>query len=1134
MNALKDIIQLCHKRHSTAVRQRKTVVTPALYKSIPYNFKVQCARRCPLMLDDLERANISFMPIGHAPENDRGPRDLAGDRFLKRQGIGDWGLKRWNASWGIQVYTGIPSERDGARWHDFDFKYEAICAAPDAVSICIEALVKTTAKPLLTLTKSGGLRFSCRVPGYLHPKTDAAQSYTYKYAPTPEDPHHRDVYLEVIGENGYSRWDGRYEILMGNLLDPPVIAKEVLFVPINAFRAVLHEPEPHGETYFETAPAPSIAPPTSLGSETLDLAKAAFFQRGFSYLQEDNDFHHWTRRDSTGDDTHATLWEDQGVVWVRTATPSTGLPTSAVPITDIWNDTGITSSISNTGSPLSDKMLAVREGKLSPLAIKRLQPILHRGEPTQKVYATPEENANQIQPVFKKDARVIGVIAEALPGTDLIVESYLRSGGATCLNVASRKLVEAVEQRYQARDLPSFARWRARMYRWQRVKDIPVAARMANPFQHGNPCEDPERCNALEKKGGSAYESICPKCPVYTECQARGYLSQPAVLQRAKAQISPVYQIFLDPQRTESLEQILDPADGAERICIIDENNIALTHLFIECVLPIDVLKKWTVSWRGSVLGNFAQALLDALQLHGAPNGDAIARIRAATDGFQQHEDELIRQMCNVNVRGKVVALPTVDSETGKELARFAIAFEGGTSASIPLDADAEDRLKEKEVPFFALRSFTPNEDIEIPMSMEQAIELRVLDTETVQKIQEFPTIYRNPNWTLWHQLKRFFVHYERDADAPMRWNDTILRFGMPPILHPNIKRLLLISPTLSKHYLQEVFPNDEVEMVHVQPTAWVPGNRVFQIRTGIYTRHAILNYDSDWDTPSLSKIGERFFFGIRAEIDRDPSVKHAVITNIAIAKQLTEVAAKENVCFVTDFGNIDAVDATLEDIHVLWIVGMPHWAQQTIWWLAQMLFGNDAAPLSYETEIKPGHYKDKRVQAVYDQCIVDSLTKVVGRARLNISAGKTVMLLTSLELPNITDRPETLLFDWEDFQIAGGLDKLAEVIATREHFEAERDNLNAESSRQEVERVLGCSSRKANRVLQKLRGGNIQRVSFETQIRSLLADGEKKASELSTAIGSSPQSVGNELKRLVDIGRIVKVRRGVYALPEA
>ena len=122
MNFLKHLIQRCHERHEKPLRQRKTVVTPALYnKGSPYLFATYCAQRYLVLLADLEQANISFMPIGQAPDNDRGPRALGGERFLKRQGIRDWGMRRWHASWGIQIYTGIPSELDGARWHDFNF-----------------------------------------------------------------------------------------------------------------------------------------------------------------------------------------------------------------------------------------------------------------------------------------------------------------------------------------------------------------------------------------------------------------------------------------------------------------------------------------------------------------------------------------------------------------------------------------------------------------------------------------------------------------------------------------------------------------------------------------------------------------------------------------------------------------------------------------------------------------------------------------------------------------------------------------------------------------------------------------------------------------------------------------------------
>ena len=120
-----------------------------------------------------------------------------------------------------------------------------------------------------------------------------------------------------------------------------------------------------------------------------------------------------------------------------------------------------------------------------------------------------------------------------------------------------------------------------------------------------------------------------------------------------------------------------------------------------------------------------------------------------------------------------------------------------------------------------------------------------------------------------------------------------------------------------------------------------------------------------------------------------------------------------------------------------------------------------------------------------------------------------------------------------EDFDVAGGLKKLAEVIATRQGFETERDNLTPESSRKEVERILGCSSRQANRVLQRLRGGKIARVPCREQILALLANGEKRTPELTEVIQGHPKAINTELTRLVEIGEIVKVQQGVYRLPE-
>ena len=1129
MKSLKHLIQYCRERHEKPLRQRSTIVTPAPYAGLPYQFTVYCAHRCRVRLYDLEQADISFMPIGCAPENDRGPRFFGGERFLKRQKIEDWEIRRWHTSWGIQGYTGIPSERNGARWHDFDFKYEALCAAPDAVIACIEPLVNAVANPLLVLSKSGGLRFSCRIPDYLHPNTEEDKLYIHKHSSTAENPRQRDVYLEILGEEGYSRWDGRYEILLGNLLDPPMVSKEVIFPFIDTLRAVLHEPAPLGQRKLEPDSESVAVVPPSLGSLRLDLAKEAFMKRGFSYVRQENGSHLWTQQVGKVDDGHVLLWESDRTVWVRSRTPDAGLPTEATRITEVWDDTGILPPLPAAGLPISDKVLAVREGKLSPLAIKRPSPVLQKPEHTNRVYGTVEESAVQIQRAFKGTARITGLIAETGAGKSYTAGSYVLRGGAISLN-AGFWTVEEAAHHFQKLNLPSVSRWRARRHRWNEVKEIPLEERMANPFQHGNVCEDYERCETLEKKGGDPNESICPQCPVYTECQQRGYLSQPAALQRAKAQISGTPQQFFDPQYSEVVEEILEEMDDTERLCIIDE--VHAHGLFFLCDVSKNTLEEWCVNWQGDILGNFAQALLNALEIKDDLNDNAVGRIRVVMQAFQQHEVELVRQMCRVNVQGKVVEGGTVDAETGAELTHFTIKFEGGATAHIPLDDNTAERLMVNGQPLFQIRSFAVNEDVNIQMSMAQAIQLGILNVETVESIQKIPTVCQDPNWTLWHQLKHFFRHYTQDADAPMIWQHKVLWFWVPPVLHPSVKRLLLMSSTLSEQDLGSVFPDEEIEAIRIKPIAWIAGNRVFQIRTGTYPQETILEYNNSWDVIGVSITGQRILLGIQEEIERYPSVKHAIITERLIIEHLAEVAEKENVCFITEFKELERLKTAFEEAQVVWIVGTPYWEPGFIWRRAQILFGNDEKPLRYERKTDSYSYTDERVQSVYEQHVVGLLSRIVGRTGLNRLPDKKVVLISSFPVPDITDRPETLLFDWEDFEVAGGLDKLPEVIATRQRFETERENLNAESSREEVRRVLGYSERQTTRVLQRLRGGKNLRVPFREQVLSLLSDGEKKTAELVSVIDGHPKAINNELTRLVEVGEIVKIRRGVYAIP--
>ena len=979
-NVLQDIITRCHRRHEKPFKQQKTTSKPRLYKGLPYRFTAYCAHGYPVLLQDLEAAGISFMPIGQAPGTDRPPRHFGGERFSKRQEAIDWEITQWHRSWGIHVYTGIPSARDGASWHDIDFTYEAICAAPDAVLACVQALVSAVANPLLTLTKSGGLRFSCRIPGYLHPNTKEARFYIYKETPSAENPDEYDSYLEILGEKGHNCWDARYEILLGNLLDPPMIPKEVLFAPIDAFRAALHAPGSENIQLKEDVPDA----PYSLGSGTLDLAKEAFFKRGFSYVRQEGGFHYWRRHGDEIGNTEVSLWESEGGVWVCASTSDTGLPVEATLITDVWNDTGLLPPTPKTGLPIDDKVLAVREGTLSPLALKRLSPILHKSKPTEKMPETPEEVRVQVQRAFDRNVRVLGFTAETDAEKDPEVASVLRPRTAICLKVPSVDLTAAASRFLQSRDIGSMAQWQDRMHLWDQVKDIPSS------------------------------------------------------------------RLFSDPEYAKVAEQLLETREGTQPLCII--NTVGEDQLFLKCKLSRTTLKAWVANWQGDALGNFALALLNVVDIRDKFHGDAIKRVRTVFQTFEWLEEEIIQQMCHV-------------------------------------------------------------------------------DAVPVENVQAFPGVYADPSWTFWHQLKRFFTHYTRDADAPMQWEDEALQFRVPPVLHPSVQYLFVNIPTLYAEHLRRAFLDEEIEILRTQPIAWVPGNRVFQIRTGIYPRETILDLSNTWDIMAMSETGQHIFSRIQAEIERDPNIKHGIITHVYAIEQLKHIAKNENVCFLTSFRELEDLETALEEAQVIWMVGVPQMGARRILNRTRILFGNDEEPLSYEMEPGSYHYKDARVQSVYEKEVTRIFTEIIELAQLDRLADKRVMLLTGLQVPEITDRPETLLFDWEDFDVAGGLDKLAEVVTTRQRFETERDNLTVESSREEVERILGCSQRQANRVLQRLRGR--PRVTFREQILALLVDGEKKTPEFAAAIQGHPKAINTELTRLVGLGEIVKVRRGVYRLPE-
>ena len=151
----------------------------------------------------------------------------------------------------------------------------------------------------------------------------------------------------------------------------------------------------------------------------------------------------------------------------------------------------------------------------------------------------------------------------------------------------------------------------------------------------------------------------------------------------------------------------------------------------------------------------------------------------------------------------------------------------------------------------------------------------------------------------------------------------------------------ILISTTFSEQGLSKAFFGEAIDFIHINPTPWPPGNQLFQIQSGLHIQNTLLDYDNTWDVIGLSKMGERFFLGIYAEIDRDPNVKHAIVTYRPIVEQLKDLAEKENVCLFNAFQELNnsESEAAFFQADVVWIVGTPSSEPGVTWRRAQILY---------------------------------------------------------------------------------------------------------------------------------------------------------------------------------------------------
>lgn len=232
---LDNLIDRCIARNKQSKNAQKTRYSRDSY-SIYYasrDGKLQSAAP-----RDFENARLGIMPIGKNGHPIEQYAAATGKNWKTRYGFDDWELKSWKQSYGVQVYTGEPSEF----LTDLDFEFECVQDYPHQLIQTLAALCDLTPRPLITISKSGGIRFSCRTPDYVHPRKTADREYIAAY--NQETGNREALYLEIFGEKGLSRWDARYEIITGDLFNIPVIDYHVLFDVIDELKKQIHVPAP--------------------------------------------------------------------------------------------------------------------------------------------------------------------------------------------------------------------------------------------------------------------------------------------------------------------------------------------------------------------------------------------------------------------------------------------------------------------------------------------------------------------------------------------------------------------------------------------------------------------------------------------------------------------------------------------------------------------------------------------------------------------------------------------------------------------------------------------------------------------------------------------------------------------------
>ena len=684
------------------------------------------------------------------------------------------------------------------------------------------------------------------------------------------------------------------------------------------------------------------------------------------------------------------------------------------------------------------KMTRVRVGELSPMELSRPLTVLKKPERVQEVIQLVESD-DAIRGAFTHGARLVVINSPTGSGKDEQMINMVLKHNKHSIETKPHHRV-AIEKYDRWTKHVTAAHWTGVTWGADIVEAMDWDERQVDPFPEDGSwkCIQPYKVHAYMMRGGNRHLTICNDCPVKDKCYEYGFNAQAMFAKQMRAIVLAIPDLFINPIYETFCEKlyIVSPKDAeldekdTTRLAVMDE--VDPVNLFIECQLTMSQLQDWRVMWGDAELAIFAGNV--EMLLENETTFDALSEYILDID--EDMKKKLSSQMSLVRVDYTSRRDEFRDPTTDEVLSYYEINFKKGGIGRLAKNYDAYKRMQELEIPSLMKQEIESSGKLEITLDVAFRMGLygnpQELDADQISTT--LPMVYSN-DWNPLIQLQKCFEHYSV-VDVPMDYRNKVLSWEILPQLHGFIKRLFGMSASVDETLFRRAFPNsvDETEFVEITPTPLIKGSQIFQIRTGKYCRGTVLETDDKRKPTGLKQAGQNLWDMFRTEVESNTEATHALVTYQCVLDWHEEwINEHPNVIAKANFWGLEGINE-MQDADYVWVMFDPELDDYTIRRYARRFFGNDDEQLDFTR--KDGYYADERVNRVWEAAVVGELLQAVGRARLNRVAG-TVVILTAIEIPTVTNRSETLLFDLKDWMVDRDITKLKARIRQRELAEA-------------------------------------------------------------------------------------------------